>query len=119
MAALKIASKCSFIAYKLRFVGYFCLAMAASKTFFSALLFRYWNCTPNRLLKTPPERPAKAKVILPGKLVRNGYTATRLHGPRPGAAGGGQAGASSGRSSMAASLFSAASRAARLSRLAG
>jgi len=35
---LKIASKCSFIKHKLRFFAYFCLASAASNTFFNSLL---------------------------------------------------------------------------------
>lgn len=37
LAALKIGSKC-FITYKLRFLTYFCLASAVSKTVFNSLL---------------------------------------------------------------------------------
>ena len=35
---MKIGSKCSFITHKLRFFANFCLALAASKTFFNGLL---------------------------------------------------------------------------------
>jgi len=40
IAALKTASKCSFTTRKLRFFGRFCLALAASPTFFNDLLAR-------------------------------------------------------------------------------
>ncbi|MDA9004127.1 hypothetical protein N9J26_01415, partial [bacterium] len=54
-AALKIVSKCSFIRHKLRFFDHFCLALAASITFFNNLLnvIRYGYILTDKILHKP------------------------------------------------------------------